>query len=357
MNQKISIIIVSLLIPFLIFGQKQKLNTSKGTKTISTTKSKRLGSLNDGPYIFIEEDQLVEKSVVKGEVIIKTLPKDTYQTKFKQEKSTYKKVNKIAALSDIHGQHELALEILTNNEIIDAEQNWNFGEGHLIMVGDIFDRGAHVNETLWLLFKLEKQAAEVGGKVHVLLGNHEYMIFKHDLRYIHKKYAIVSGLLQTDYTKLYGKNTVMGRWLRSKNTIVKINDNTFVHGGISKEFLETTYNINQINHIMRESIDIAEEVLDSTGVSYKYFGASSPVWYRGYFKDNLPEAEISGILSHIRSNHIVVGHCSHETVVELYDGKVYGVDSSIKSGEYGELLLIENNKYYRGTKDGKLIRF
>ena len=43
--------------------------------------------------------------------------------------------------------------------------------------------------------------------------------------------------------------------------------------------------------------------------------------------------------------------------MELYDGKIYGVDSSIKLGKYGELLLIEGKNYYRGTKDGKRIKF
>lgn len=357
MNQKTILLFLSLLVPIGVFSQAQKLDSTNKTQKTNTDRSKLLNSINDGPYIFIEEDKLMEKNIVNGAVVIKELPKDAYETKFKKAKSKFKKVKKIAALSDIHGQHELAVEILTNHQIIDNLQNWIYGEGHLIIVGDIFDRGPQVNETLWLLYKLEKQAEEAGGKVHVLLGNHEYLVFGNDLRYIHKKYAIVSGLLKTNYTDLYGKNTVMGRWLRSKPTIVKINDNTFVHGGISKEFLGIPYNMNQINSIMSESIDIAESVLDSTGISYHYFGENGPVWYRGYFYDDLPDKEISDILSGIYSKHIVVGHCSNKTVVELYDGKVYGVDSSIKLGKYGELLLIEDKQYYRGTKDGERIRF
>ena len=357
MNLKTVILILGLILPFCVFSQEQKLDTIVAKQDTLTPKQKMLRSLTDGPYIFIQEDKLVEKNIVNGEVISKELAKDAFKTEFKREKSKYRKVKKIAALSDIHGQHELAVEILTNHQIIDENQNWMYGEGHLIIVGDIFDRGPQVNETLWLLYKLEAQAKEAGGKVHVLLGNHEYLVFQHDLRYIHKKYRIVSALLKTSYTDLYGKNTVMGRWLRSKPTVVKINDNTFVHGGISKEFLEIGYNIEKINSTMSESIDIAEEVLDSTGISYYYFGETGPVWYRGYFNDNLPDEEISDILSDIYSKHIVVGHCSNETVVELYDGKVYGVDSSIKLGEYGELLLIEGKKYYRGTKDGERIGF
>ena len=346
MNPKTIVLLLLLTTPFWVWSQEQQvdstLTVTDTTATVKDTmppKKKGLSSVNDGPYIFIEEDQLVEKRIVNGEVVIKNLPKDAFKTKFKRDKSKFKKVQKIAALSDIHGQHELAVEILTNHNIIDADQNWIYGEGHLIIVGDIFDRGDQVNESLWLFYKLEQQAKDAGGKVHVLLGNHEYLVFSRDLRYIHGKYKIVSALLKTKYTDLYGENTVIGRWLRSRSTIVKINDNTFVHGGISKEFLGIPYNRDQINSIMRESIDIPEEVLDSTGVAYHYFGDHGPVWYRGYFYDDLPDKEISDILSGIRSKHIVVGHCSNETVVELYDGKVYGVDSSIKLGEYGDCLL------------------
>lgn len=348
MNQKTLLFIGLLILFFGAISQAQ----------ISDTTTKRVfKSLNDGPYIFIEKDRLVEKNIIEGIVVTKDLAKDAFKTEFKRAKEKFKKVKKIAALSDIHGQHELAVEILTNHHIIDEQQNWQYGAGHLIIVGDIFDRGSQVNETLWLLYKLEQQAEAVGGKVHVLLGNHEYLIFQQDLRYIHQKYVRTAHVLETSYTDLYGKETVMGRWLRSKPTIVKINDITFVHGGISKAFLASGYNRSEINKIMRRSIDVEIEKLEVSETYSTYFGASGPIWYRGYFYDDLPDEEISDILSSISSNHIIVGHCSNETVVELYDGKVYGVDSSIKLGEYGELLLIEGNEYYRGTKGGKRIKF
>jgi hypothetical protein len=61
-------------------------------------------------------------------------------------------------------------------------------------------------------------------------------------------------------------------------------------------------------------------------------------------------------LTQVNSEHIVVGHCSNEKVVQLYDYKIFGVDSSIKKGTYGELLFIKNNQFYRGTPDGKQIK-
>jgi len=357
MCQKTIQLILLLFIPLLGLGQAESYDTLTLGKQKLVLVPTILESANDGPYIFIEDGELVEKNIVKGEVVRKVLPKDAYPTKFKRDKSKYKKVKKIAVLSDLHGQYDLAVEILTNNQIIDKNQNWNYEKGHLIIVGDIFDRGPKVNETLWLLYNLEQQAEVAGGQVHVILGNHEYMIFQQDVRYIHKKYAIISHLLETSYSDMYGKDTVIGRWLRAKSTVVKINDNTFVHGGFSKAFLENGYNMSLINKEMSQSIDMEEDELNKTNIYSRYFGDKGPVWYRGYFQDNLPDEEVSEILSTVSANHIVVGHCSNETVVELYDGKIYGVDSSIKLGKYGELLFIEDGKYYRGTKDGKRLEF
>ncbi|MBK8669693.1 MAG: hypothetical protein IPN89_09590 [Saprospiraceae bacterium] len=43
------------------------------------------------------------------------------------------------------------------------------------------------------MFQLEKQAAVAGGKVHVMLGNHELMTLNNDLRYLNVKYSYTSA--------------------------------------------------------------------------------------------------------------------------------------------------------------------
>ena len=88
-----------------------------------------------------------------------------------------------------------------------------------------------------------------------------------------------------------------------------------------------------------------------------YYGKKSLIWYRGYFNDDLKEEEISEILELINSEHVVVGHCSNKKVVQLYHQKIFGVDSSIKKGKYGEILWIKNNHYSRRTLKGKKKEF
>jgi len=317
-------------------------------------------TISDGPYIFIEKNKLIEKNIISSKVILKNLKASSYDTLYDAGKSSFNRVKKIAALSDIHGQYDLLIELLLNNKIIDKNLNWSFGKGHFVIVGDIFDRGDKVNEILWFIYELEMQAKNAGGRVHYLLGNHEYMVLYNDLRYIHEKYNIVSKLLNLEYDQLYGDNTIIGRWLRSKSTIVKINDILFTHGGISEDFIsQEGFNINKINNTMRKSIPRLKELRNfrkngqSKDLYNMYFGSNSLIWYRGYFEGVLIDTDISNILKLVDANHIVVGHTSNKKVVQLYDNKIIGVDSSIKKGKYGELLIIKNKRFFRRTLEGR----
>ena len=319
-------------------------------------------AVSDVLYIFIEKNELIEKIIINNKVISKSLKTSSYDTIYHSEKSTFNKIRKIAALSDIHGQYDLLIRLLQNNKIIDKSLNWSFEEGHLVIVGDIFDRGDKVNEILWFIYELEVQAKSKGGRVHYLLGNHEYMVLYNDLRYVHEKYNVSSKLLNLEYDQLYGDNTILGRWLRSKATIVKINDNIFTHGGISEDFIAyENFNIEKINNKMRQSIPKLKELRklrrkeQSNNFYDMYFGKKSLIWYRGYFDEDLTDTDILKILKLVDADRIVVGHTSNERVVQLYNNKIIGVDSSIKKGEYGELLVIKNKKFFRATLYGKLI--
>ena len=316
--------------------------------------------ISDGPYIFIEKNKLIKKSIINSEVISSDLDKSSYDTLYLPEKSTYNNVKKIIALSDIHGQYDLTIELLKNNKVIDKELNWNFGKGHLVIAGDIFDRGDKVNEVLWLVYKLEIQAKNDGGRVHFVLGNHEFMVLQKDLRYIHKKYIESSKLIGLEYDQLYNDKTILGRWLRSKPSIIKINNNVFTHGGVSEEFLiNRGVDFEKINLMMRYYIDTPLEQMNSS-IYDLYNGDKSLIWYRDYFKEygeDLTDADISKILKMLNTKHIVVGHCSYDQVVQLYNNKIFGVDSSIKNGKYGEVLLIKKRKFFRGTLKGELIEF
>ena len=82
---------------------------------------------------------------------------------------------RIVAVGDIHGSYDGLVSILQRVELIDAETHWIGGEATLVQTGDLFDRGLQTHEVLDLLMRLQGESDSAGGRVIVLLGNHEGM--------------------------------------------------------------------------------------------------------------------------------------------------------------------------------------
>jgi len=276
-----------------------------------------------------------------------------YIAETKPEPCVYSGVDKLLAVGDIHGQYERLESNLRSNNVIDAQNNWQWGNGHLVFVGDIFDRGDKVTECLWLIRKLEVQAEKAGGKVHYILGNHDCMMLKNDLRYIHPKYYGLCYNTQTNFASLFTPNTFFGKWLRSRNVMVKINDAIFVHGGISPELANTGLNIDEINITFRKIY--AENTPIKSRDTIKLFTSSKgPIWYRGYFR-GIEEDQLSDVLNHFNVQKIIVGHTETDTLKTLHHGKVIGINIPLWNTEVpNQALLFENGNFYRMLEGKKV---
>lgn len=327
-------------------------------------------SVTDGPYLFTQVNSGAPRTAywicsdklrttqVQGLRLVSPdncgqLPQPTLNPQaFDVSANTYTDIKKIVALSDVHGQYDILLTLLRNQNIIDTDNNWAFGDGHMVMTGDMFDRGHQVNEVLWFMYKLDKQATEAGGKLHLLMGNHEQMVMRGDLRYVHERYQVAAKLLERSYDELYDNSSEIGQWLRAKHTLVKINDTLFLHGGISGEWIDRGLTLDKANVLYRENIDKSKpELKQDELLNFLFFG-NGPTWFRGYFKPDYDETELDSILSYFDVKHIVVGHTSQERVLGRYNNKVIAVDSSIKEGVSGELLLMQGNTLTRGLYNG-----
>jgi hypothetical protein len=142
-------------------------------------------------------------------------------------------------VADTHGEFEIFADMLIRHHVVDGKLHWSFGRGYLVILGDVFDRGAHQTEILWLIYALEAEARKAGGGVAFVLGNHETMVMRGDLRYLNPRYQQTAAVLGVaSYTQLFGPGSVLGQWLRSKAAVVKVNDLLCLHGGISRELVE-----------------------------------------------------------------------------------------------------------------------
>lgn len=94
----------------------------------------------------------------------------------------YPAQERVVAVGDVHGAYDTLVKSLQAAALLDDAQHWRGGGAHLVSVGDLLDRGADSRKVLDLLMRLEGEAAAAGGRVHVLLGNHEVMNLGGELR-------------------------------------------------------------------------------------------------------------------------------------------------------------------------------
>jgi hypothetical protein len=358
------------LLLFLIFSISIFLNSFSACYASSNDPN----PINDGPYIYFVDNKLkakwIENNAVKDYFINpENFPeikknfnllcnyndlKKAYSLR-PSYAQRYKMIDSIGVITDVHGEYHTYIKLMKAMGIIDENLNWKFGKGHLVVLGDIFDRGDMVTEILWHLFGLEKQAEKAGGMVHVLLGNHELMMLSKDQDYINEKYKRVESLFKTEYYNLFSEESVLGEWLRSKPIVLTINDILFVHAGISVEMVQRNMKVKQINRLFAENI---------IGKDLKYFYGNpklkflneelGPLWYRGYFSDiTFNEDRLDSVLDFYNKAHIVVGHTTGKKIRSFYNNKIFGADAGISINQPGEMLIYKNGVFYIGSITGK----
>lgn len=239
----------------------------------------------------------------------------------------------------------------------------DFGKNHLVLIGDFIDRSYFSTQVLWFIYKLEQEAESKGGKVHYVLGNHEIMNIQGDYRYAKSKYNYIASILGKKRFELYGENSFLGCWMKSKNTMEIINGNLFVHGGLSPKLEQTKLNIDELNQLIRENYyklpfpkkngNKTQELLTSS--------KTSPYWYRGYNKNELSQEDIEKGLKKFNARTVKVGHSSQSKFNTKFNGKVIGIDVKHPRDYYdyfpkgkSEGLLIDKGKYYRVFENGKI---
>ncbi len=259
---------------------------------------------------------------------------------------------KIMVMGDIHGGYDSLVKFLRANGVMDEFLHWTWGRDHLVFVGDIFDRGDKVTESLWLIYRLENEASLAGGGVHLILGNHEIMVLSGQTDYISDKYLLMTSRLNVDYPYLFNKRTVLGQWLRTKHTIERINGHLFVHAGLSPELVKSGLSIGEINDHVRYFLNHPDRKVNGEVRRSTLMGSNGPFWYRGFLEGNheyahLPEKDFEKILDHFKARYVFIGHTNVKQVTSIYDNRVFAIDVPFYT--YGfpiQGLLLEGNDIY-----------
>ena len=182
--------------------------------------------------------------------------------------------SRVVAFGDVHGAFDDWTQMLQEVGVVDAKLNWAGGNTHLVSLGDLIDRGPGSRKVVELLMKLDAQAEQAGGAVHLVLGNHEVMVMTGDLRYVSvAEFAAFAGdetaaereQLFADYRrfnpggddadvrrvfndqyppgflalrKAFSQDGAIGSWLLQQPFVIRVNDKVYMHGGIASDVSE-----------------------------------------------------------------------------------------------------------------------
>jgi calcineurin-like phosphoesterase family protein len=290
-------------------------------------------------------------------------------------------VQRIVAIGDLHGDFDHFVRLLRWSYLVDGDLHWTGGKSHLVQMGDVMDRGDEAREIFDLIKRLEKEAEDAGGRVHMILGNHEEMNlmnrstqypgyvtpaqFKSFLskeviaaeekraggRVRDSRWEELIADPETDAAKDYYRNFVelYGHWLAEHNVVIKINDTVFVHGGLTESF--AARGLEAINNLYRSELQRLFR-----GEEFRpriLFVAAGPLWNRDLASTDENQeykARVDQILKLVGAQRVVVAHTptafrGREKDMKRYDGKVWVIDTGISSNT-GRVwaLLIENGE-------------
>lgn len=300
---------------------------------------------------------------------------------------------RIVAVGDLHGDYDAWLDIARDARLIDARGRWIGGNSILVQLGDITDRGPDSLKIIRSLQQLQRAAPRSGGRVVVILGNHEAMNLVGDLRYATdeefaafasrgsaerrlKEYATYRQQIETAYRARDPKaseDTIreawlkaiplgwvehraawkpegeLGRWIRGNPAIAEIGDTLFVHGGLSIEYSKLS-----LGEINRKAV-VALAAADDSDKSILN-DPLGPLWYRGLLgRDReaeaarsasglkpTPQQELDAALKAFGAKRIVVGHTPNLKGITITEGgRLVRVDTGISRYYGGTLAWLE----------------
>lgn len=279
------------------------------------------------------------------------------QDHYSNEPAEFRSASKTFVVSDIEGNFAPFFKLLVTAQVISPTMDWIFDDGHLVILGDCFDRGEEVTECLWLIYALEEKAKRVGGHVHFILGNHEIMNMNGDWRYIHPRYAMNTVSEKHRPTAFYYGNKELWNWLKTKNIIEKIGPVLFVHGGISPETLALKLDVSELNEMARPWYGHANEaIFKNEALAVLFDGEVSPFWYRGYYTGAATSKLIKETLNFYGVSAIVTGHTILEKVTGFFDNRVINVNTDHANG-ISEGLMIIKKRFFRIEQTGNVEKF
>jgi hypothetical protein len=303
---------------------------------------------------------------------------------------------RIIAVGDLHGDFDAWQTISRAAGLIDGRGHWAGGKTTLVQMGDITDRWADSLKIIRSLQQLQKEAPRSGGKVYVILGNHEAMNLLGDNRYttpgeyaafvdaqsaarrdrvyeanraqaeafyktqvppltpeqVRAKWMAEHPLGWVEHRLAWQPSGELGQWATRNPAILKIGGTLFAHGGISAEYARQP--LDAVNKRVAAAMAAADD--SPASVLSDPLG---PLWYRGLVMTDTEaqaaraaakppatpltaEQELGAVLAAYGAQRLVVAHTPQKSgILITLGGRLACIDTGISRAYGGPLTWLE----------------
>ncbi len=274
----------------------------------------------------------------------------------------YPAPKRLVAIGDVHGDVAATRSALKAAGAIDDADRWIGGDLVVVQVGDQLDRGDDEQAILDLLFKLEPEAQAAGGRLIVLLGNHELMNAAGDFRYVTPgalhDFDDVPGLDTSKWTQApervrariaaLGPGGPYAKKLAAHNVVVVVGDVVLSHAGILGPYAAKLEEVNRSTRCWLDGQaggiqDGPPSLTDDDG----------PTWTREYGGPEVDCSKLQTALATIGAKRMVVGHTVQQRANAQCDGALWRIDvglGKLYGGPIEVLELLPTTRVISGTR-------
>jgi hypothetical protein len=255
---------------------------------------------------------------------------------------------RIVAIGDLHGDLAATRRALRLAGAIDEADRWAGGELVVVQTGDLLDRGDDEQAMIELFERLAVEAAEAGGAVHVLHGNHELMNVAGDLRYVtpggFRDFADAPGVevgpeldsvpeLARHRVAAFAPGGPYARILADNPTVLIVGDTVFAHGGVVPAFAAGLEELNR---------EVACWLTGAGPAPAAVRADDGPLWSRHYSTEPPRCQLLARTLDELGARRMVVAHTRQvQGINAACDDRVWRIDVGMAAHYGGPTQVLE----------------
>jgi hypothetical protein len=261
---------------------------------------------------------------------------------------------RVVVMGDLHSDIDSTRKAFQLAGGTDENDAWIGGSLTIVQLGDMIGRSDDERQVLDFLFATRGRAQAAGGKVHLLVGNHEVMGGRVDNQAVGAnpfsgyedltELKVDDARLQVlpDYAKNRGAALMAGgpyaKRFAELPTVLQLGGTVYVHGGVVPRWAE--YGLDKINaEVSHWLFGNCPEPDSSLGVD----NGDRVMWTRQFSSsvDASDCAVLEQALAILGAKRMIVAHSVQSTITAYCENKVWAIDVGMSRFYGGPIEVLE----------------